>query len=250
MEMTLESVAPAPRPTLQRAVAALHARYGSDVLREAHELSAAVPPRFSTGFPALDALSGGGGVPQGHLTLFTGGATSGKLSVALRSLAAAQGRHRRRDPVAVLDLAGTADPQSFHLAGVDLAHTLFIRPPRTENITTLLYDVLNVRAWRCLLVDGVGTLRTSPHQLHTFDAALPELMRVVRRQRTALLLLDDAGQPGDATAHSLSLHMHFRRTDWQLSRHGGIVGCTTRVQLERSRWARPGAHCDLTLPFP
>jgi hypothetical protein len=44
--------------------------------------------------------------------------------------------------------------------------------------------------------------------------------------------------------------MHFRRTDWQLSRHGGIVGCTTRVQLERSRWARSGAHCDLTLPFP
>ena len=128
--------------TLEFTVAALIARYGESVLRDAGELLATIPPRITTGFAQIDALTGCNGIPQGHISLFAGRTTSGKLSVAYRVLAGAQGAGQRKDPVAILDLTGASDPQTLQAAGIHLPDVLFVRPRKPEQAVTLLYDVL------------------------------------------------------------------------------------------------------------
>jgi RecA/RadA recombinase len=241
--------------TLEFTVAALNARYGDSVLRDAGELLATIPPRIMTGFAPIDALTGCGGIPQGHISLFTGRTTSGKLSVAYRVLAGAQGAGRHKDPVAILDLTGASDPQTLEAAGIRLDDVLFVRPPKPEQAVTLLYDVLRMQPWRCLLIDGLADLLISASIARGFDAVMPELARLVRQQRTALLLLDEPAPPwlrfvrvgSGALVHYAALHLEFARKDWRRQARGGIDGYTTLVKLERSRWARPGKSCEAML---
>lgn len=78
----------ARRRQLEQTVAALRTRYGDGVLRRASELSSVRSvPHIPTGFGELDALTGCGGVPQGALTLLRGRTTSGKLTLAYKTLA-------------------------------------------------------------------------------------------------------------------------------------------------------------------
>lgn len=228
---------------LRDAVSALQERYGMQAMREGLDPSVVVPPHIASGIVALDALSGCGGLPQGHLSLFTGGSTSGKFSIALRFFAAAQGRGRR-DDVAVLDFSGSATLEAFHRAGVDQAHLLFARPAPDDAPSTLLGDVLHMHDWRCVLVTGARRLRN--------ETALPDAARLARRRRTALLLLDDDASPADAyagsaLAHHLSLHLHFERIGWRRALHTALTGYTTRARLERSRWTRTGRHCEVEI---
>src|SRR5947209_19676725 len=71
---------------LETAINSIRVRFGSQALTRAAEMP---PPQpWSSGTP-VDQLTGIGGLPRGRLSLFTGGGTSGKLSVALALLAQA-----------------------------------------------------------------------------------------------------------------------------------------------------------------
>ena len=71
---------------LESAISSIRVRFGSQALTRAAELP---PPRpWRSGSP-LDRLTGIGGMPRGRLSLFTGGGTSGKLTLALELLARA-----------------------------------------------------------------------------------------------------------------------------------------------------------------
>ena len=81
----------AKRRRLESTVAAIQQRYGVRALRVARDLpKVSLPAALSTGFPELDALTGCRGMPLRATTLLTGPATSGKLTVAYKTLAAAQ----------------------------------------------------------------------------------------------------------------------------------------------------------------
>jgi hypothetical protein len=229
---------------LRDAVAELQARYGRQALHDGGDAALVVPPHIASGIDALDALSGCGGLPRGHLSHFTGGSTSGKFFIALRLLAAAQSSRTKRDDVVLLDIPASAAPDALHRAGVDPSHVLFVRPTPRDALGALLCDVLLVRNWRYVLVIGAGRMRDDP--------ALAEAARLTRQRRTALLLMDDDATPvdayaGSALSHHTSLHLHFERTLWRRTPHAGLYGYTTRVRLERSRWARPGKHCHIEI---
>src|SRR5205809_8070952 len=70
---------------LQRAIGAIHVRFGDQSLVRANHLPAARP--WPTGQPAADRLSGIGGLPMGRLSVLQGATGSGKLSLALALLA-------------------------------------------------------------------------------------------------------------------------------------------------------------------
>ncbi len=76
---------------LESTAAVLHQRYGPQALRKASNLAGqVVPPHISTSFPALDAIIGCQGIPLGDTTLFSGHTTSGKLTLAYKTLMNAQ----------------------------------------------------------------------------------------------------------------------------------------------------------------
>ena len=79
----------------------------------------------STGFPALDALLGTGGLPRRAGATLRGDASSGKTTLALRSVAEAQAVG---GIVAWLDGGRTFDPLEAAARGVDLRWLVVLRP--------------------------------------------------------------------------------------------------------------------------
>ena len=95
---------------LDTTVAAIQKRHGPQAIRRGMaEKQAAAVPHISTGFPALDAITGCKGVPLGTMTLISGRTTSGKLTLGYKALTKAQ-QHRAGDNVALIDLFHSSDP--------------------------------------------------------------------------------------------------------------------------------------------
>jgi hypothetical protein len=70
---------------LQQTVTALESKHGPGILRSAHDLARRLPAHLSTSFPQLDALTGCGGIPLDSMTILSGRATAGKLTLAYKA---------------------------------------------------------------------------------------------------------------------------------------------------------------------
>jgi RecA/RadA recombinase len=233
---------PAETHTLDKTVEALDRRYGLGSIKRATELPVArATPRIGSGFAALDALTGLNGLPCGHITLFSGRTTSGKLSIAYRALASAQGSGQRKNDIAVLDCSRTSDPDTIARNGVDLARTLFVRPPDADGAAPLIFDLLNGFGLRALLIDGLGDLLRSRRIAHGFDAALPQLAALLRQSGCALICLDE---------HAAGLHIEIQRARWDYDPCGDVRGYVAAARVLKSRWAAPGGRCEITLAVP
>jgi hypothetical protein len=251
---------PTPRKhRLQKTVTALQSKHGAEIIDTGPTLlqRLLVPPHIATGFPCLDALTGCKGIPVGHLTLLTGRTTSGKLTLSYRILANAQGAStKHKDKVAILDVVGTSNPDYIARRGVDLDHTLFIRPPRPEHTVQLLFDLLRGYGLNVLLVNGLGSLLGTHQMTQAFDAVLPQITQALRSARCALVCLDEPDPPwlrtrgvSGALPHQLSLHLEFERLSWLTDAGAGhdraVIGCVSRAHLVKSRWAPAGRTCDV-----
>src|SRR5215472_1297347 len=106
---------------LQRAVGAIHVRFGGHALVQANRLPAASP--WPTGQPVVDRLSGIGGLPRGRVSVLQGTLGSGKLSLALALLARATREHAR---TVVIDHGRGFDPWIPDRLGADLGALIVV----------------------------------------------------------------------------------------------------------------------------
>ncbi|MBP7961469.1 MAG: hypothetical protein KBG20_03865 [Caldilineaceae bacterium] len=237
-------MANAKRRRLESTVAAIQQRYGVRALRVARDLpKVSLPATIATGFADLDAMTGCRGVPLGAITLLTGPSTSGKLTVAYKTLAAAQqnGRH----PVALIDLTHSTDPDYLARCGVDLEHLLLVRPGPETPIDTLVLDLVRSRHLRLLFVDSLADL--PPHMVARWAQGLDGLALVLREENCALLCVDEPAppwrrwlnlDPGVPLRRRAALHLEMQRERW-LIQDGDLVGYQAQARLRYSRW-RPG----------
>lgn len=79
------------RRVLESTVALLQHRYGAQAIQRAADVAQPKKPEsVATGFAALDAITGCQGIPLGALTLLSGAATSGIVTLAYKVLLHAQ----------------------------------------------------------------------------------------------------------------------------------------------------------------
>lgn len=244
------------RRRLQQTVDALRRQYGEGIVRRASEMArphavAHVP----TGFPELDDLTGCGGVPLNSLTLLSGRTTSGKLTLAYKVLAAAQ--RTRRQPVAILDLTRSSDPDYLARCGVDLKRLLFVRPDSGEQAVNLLLELVAARQVQALLVDSLADLARERNSLRHLNRNLVSLQRLLHDSGCGLLLLDEAHPPwlrwlglhsSYAVEQWAALHLHLQREAWLYS-NDELAGYRAQAQLRKSRWASAGAHASVVIRF-
>ena len=136
---------------LETAVKALRKAYGENVIVDLNE-EVMFKHVISTGSYGLDKALGGGLV-KGRIIELYGPESSGKTTIALHAIAAAQ----KSGPVAFIDIEHAFDPAYAKSLGVNLDTLLFSQPDYAEQ-TFEIIEALADAGVELIVVDSVAAL--------------------------------------------------------------------------------------------
>ena len=211
-----------------------------------------------TGFAALDAILGTGGIPRSAALAVRGAASSGKTTLALRLAAEAQAAG---SIVAYLDLARSLDPVEAVARGVRLEWLVVLEPASLEEALAMAGALVAGRSVDLLIVDlpadraspPGGRPRRGPdgRRLPSIADRLGRLAALARRADVLLVVLEPPGLPApvsSAIAESAGLRLELARRSWiRLGRD--VVGQWTEVVVARNRAGPPGRRADLRILY-
>jgi RecA/RadA recombinase len=203
----------------------------------------------STGFPALDAILGPGGVPVASTVAFCGAGSSGATTLALRLVAEAQAAGSL---VAWVDVGAALDPVDAVARGVRLDELAILAPVSLEEAVTMSGTLLQARAVDVVVLDlGPGTARLRGPRQATLAERFRRLAAVARRSGALLLVIEPPEVPAGldgAVAEAASLRLELARRAWiRLGRD--VVGQWTDALIGRSRYGPPGRQAALRILY-
>jgi RecA/RadA recombinase len=196
----------------------------------------------STGFPALDAALGSGGLPRQSSAAIRGDLSSGKTTLALRCLAEAQGVGAIG---AWLDLGRAFDPLEAVARGVDLRWLIVVRPRDLAEGFTIAGALLGGRAIDLLVVDLPSRMP------YAGEEQLRRLAARAQRSGCRLIVLEPASL-GNGTqgvvAESTGVRLELGRSGWiRLGRD--VIGQQTHVTVAKNRFGPPGRQVELEIHY-
>jgi RecA/RadA recombinase len=231
----------------------------------------------STGFPALDAILGPGGLPRGMGVSLRGDLSSGRTTLALRLAAEAQASG---SIVAWLDLAEAFDPVEAVARGIRPEWLVVVTPADLDEGIAIAGALLASRTVDLLVIDlparvgpaRVGPARARPAQPTGSSMGSPRatgsvgpsaragtgvadrlgrLAALARRAGIGLAVLE----PPDLTASIASaigeatgIRLELARRSWvRLGRD--VVGQETEVVVARNRLGPPGRRASLRILY-
>jgi recombination protein RecA len=204
---------------------------------------------ISTGFGALDAILGLGGLPRVSATALVGEGTSGKTTLAFRAVAEAQAAG---GIAAYLDLGRSLDPVEAVSRGVQLEWLVVLTPDTLEEALSMAAMLLQDRTVDLLLLD----LPVQDRDGKGLPAAalaerIHRLAALARRAEVGLLILEPPNLPSalsGALTQISALQLELSRKAWiRLGRD--VVGQRTEVRVARDRNAPPGRSAELRILY-
>ena len=224
-------------------------RHSPDVAPRADEGSI-----VRTGFAALDAILGLGGVPRQAGLALRGDHSSGKTTLAMRLVAEAQAAG---SIAAWLDLSRSLDPVEAVARGVRLEWLVVLTPDSLDEGLAMAGSLLQGRAVDLLVVDlatgppGEGAGVTRRTKSPTVADRLRRLAALARVAGVLLVVLEPPGLPGAVTgalAEVTGLRLEVARRAWiRLGRD--VVGQRMEVTVARNRFGPPGRRADLRILY-
>jgi RecA/RadA recombinase len=256
-------------PDVTAALATLRSRWGAAAPRAAgevvgalatvplpDELSEELPEAaplaapdgiVSTGFAALDAILGPGGLPRSASVALRGEGWSGKTTLALRLVAEAQASG---SIVAWLDTGRSFDPVEAVARGVRLEWLVVVTPDGLDEGLSIAGSLLGGRAVDLLVIDLPPRIEPGTRPARVADR-LHRLAALARQSATLLVLLEPPalrGGLGNAVAESTGLRLELARRGWiRLGRD--VVGQRTEVVVARNRFGPPGRRAELRILY-
>jgi RecA/RadA recombinase len=215
-----------PTEKLQHAIGAIHVRFGGHALVQAGRLPATRP--WPTGLPAVDRLSGIGGLPRGRLTVLQGALGSGKLTLALALLARATREHA--NSVVIDRRRFRFDPWIPDRLGADLDALSVVRPPNVAAAGEAAVALARAGAGFGLVLEELP------------EPALAPLESAAARSGALVLVV--TGGERRALAHASSLTLELERVGWERLGPRSVVRCV------KNKLAAPGAEAELVLRYP
>jgi recombination protein RecA len=209
----------------------LLARYGPGVLTPS-----ATGAALSTGYPALDAALGIGGLPRGRIVELAGD-DAGALSIALGLLATAM---RAGGLAAIVDPAHAFYPPSALAAGVLLANLAVVRPVGLARALDAIATLLRTEGFDVVVYDlprGGGEPNSSQ---------LARLVTAAAHTGTLVLVLSaGAARPNRPLGYFASVRLLVERRDclWRLGPDGQpleLAGYRLSVTVMKHKLAAPG----------
>jgi RecA/RadA recombinase len=201
-----------------------------------------------TGFAALDAILGPGGLPRSASVAIRGNGSSGRTTLVLRLAAEAQDAG---SIVAWLDLSRSFDPVEAVARGIRLEWLVIITPETLDEGLAIGGALLAGRSVDLLILDLPGGRLAATDKPARIADRLGRLAALARRSETLLVVLEPPGLAGGlatAVAESTSLRLELTRRSWiRLGRD--IVGQRTEALIARNRYGPPGRRATLRILY-
>ncbi|MGK2851182.1 MAG: hypothetical protein ACSLFN_09780, partial [Candidatus Limnocylindrales bacterium] len=258
-----------PRGDVDAALAGLQARWGAAAPRVVGALALAPVPAeteapgpaiaplgddrvIHTGFAALDAILGPGGLPRSASVAIRGDGSSGRTTLALRTAAEAQ---TAGSVVAWLDLSRSFDPVEAVARGLRLEWLVVITPASLDEGLNIAGSLLAGRSVDMLVLDLPGGRLAKTDKPARIADRLHRLAALARRAETLLLILDAPGPGGrsagglaTAVDQSTGIRLELARRSWvRLGRD--VVGQRTEALVAHDRYGRPGRRATLRILY-
>lgn len=213
---------------LELAIDSIRLRFGSQALTRAGELSPPTPWASGT---LIDHLTGIGGLPRGRLSLFTGNATCGKLTLGLALLARAT---REFAHAIVIDGGGFDSTWLLPFSPEPGALTV-VRAPAPEVAGEAAAALARAGAGFLLLMCDVPE-----HWLGPLESGA---------NRSGAVMVGVIDAPNRALAHASSFSLGFARRDWAWDR-GQLVGMRVSARCLKNRVAPPLGETEMEIRYP
>ena len=202
-----------------------------------------------TGFRALDAILGLGGLPRAAATALHGEGTSGKTTLALQAVAQVQAAG---GIVAYLDLARSLDPVEAVGRGVQLEWLVVLTPDSLEEALAMAAMLLQDRTVDLLLLDlPYRPLSGAGLSAAVLAERFNRLAALARRAGVQILVLEPPSLPSALSSvltQVSALRLELSRRAWiRLGRD--VVGQRTEVRVSRDRFGPPGRAAELRILY-
>lgn len=202
----------------------------------------------STGFSALDAILGPGGLPRSASVAIRGDGSSGRTTLVLRLAAEAQATGAI---VAWVDLARSFDPVEAVARGVRLEWLVVITPETLDEGLAIGGALLAGRSVDLLVLDLPGGRLAASDRPSAVADRLGRLAALARRAETTFVVLEPSGGAGTlatAVAQATGLRLELARRSWiRLGRD--VVGQRTEALVARNRYGPPGRRATLRILY-
>ena len=199
---------------------------------------------FSTGFAALDAILGPGGLPRGMGLSLRGDLSSGRTTLALRLVAEAQ---TAGSIVAWMDLAAALDPVEAVARGIRPEWLVVLTPSDADEGLAIAGSLLSSRTVDLLVIDLPPRIEGAARVADR----LGRLSALARRAGISLVVLEPPGlvqTVAAAVGEATGIRLELARRSWvRLGRD--VVGQRTEVIVTRNRAGPPGRRATLRILY-